>query len=108
MSGILLFFVSSRGRHTSCALVTGVQTCALPISGGPTGQIVGSLPAEGADTIDIEGSELLDAFVIRRRIQPGILQGVDRPGGAQPAGEIAITQDAATGRMHQKDRLFPL
>src|SRR3546814_6919380 len=26
------FFVSSRRRHTSCALVTGVQTCALPIS----------------------------------------------------------------------------
>src|SRR3546814_4837320 len=25
------FFLSSRRRHTSCALVTGVQTCALPI-----------------------------------------------------------------------------
>src|SRR3546814_10160536 len=29
---MLLFFFSSRRRHTSCALVTGVQTCALPIS----------------------------------------------------------------------------
>src|SRR3546814_9770565 len=28
----LFFFFSSRRRHTSCALVTGVQTCALPIS----------------------------------------------------------------------------
>src|SRR3546814_2958683 len=27
----LLCFFSSRRRHTSCALVTGVQTCALPI-----------------------------------------------------------------------------
>src|SRR3546814_7987245 len=27
----VLFFFSSRRRHTSCALVTGVQTCALPI-----------------------------------------------------------------------------
>src|SRR3546814_4435555 len=26
-----LFFFSSRRRHTMCALVTGVQTCALPI-----------------------------------------------------------------------------
>src|SRR3546814_3966591 len=26
------FFCSSRRRHTRCALVTGVQTCALPIS----------------------------------------------------------------------------
>src|SRR3546814_7326343 len=34
--GVLLFcsffFFSSRRRHTRCALVTGVQTCALPIS----------------------------------------------------------------------------
>src|SRR3546814_9335893 len=29
---ILDFFFSSRRRHTRCALVTGVQTCALPIS----------------------------------------------------------------------------
>src|SRR3546814_4759015 len=28
-----LFFLSSRRRHTSCALVTGVQTCVLPICG---------------------------------------------------------------------------
>src|SRR3546814_7026508 len=29
-----MFFFSIRRRHTSCALVTGVQTCALPISAG--------------------------------------------------------------------------
>src|SRR3546814_4460525 len=28
---VCLFFFSSRRRHTRCALVTGVQTCALPI-----------------------------------------------------------------------------
>src|SRR3546814_18781422 len=28
----MIFFFSSRRRHTRCALVTGVQTCALPIS----------------------------------------------------------------------------
>src|SRR3546814_9160628 len=27
-----IFFFSRRRRHTRCALVTGVQTCALPIS----------------------------------------------------------------------------
>src|SRR3546814_2430723 len=32
MCMMLLFFFSSRRRHTRCALVTGVQTCALPIS----------------------------------------------------------------------------
>src|SRR3546814_7128630 len=43
-----VFFFSSRRRHTRCALVTGVQTCALPIYGqvrarpwtGPCAEIV--------------------------------------------------------------------
>src|SRR3546814_2364929 len=30
-SDFMFFFCSSRRRHTRCALVTGVQTCALPI-----------------------------------------------------------------------------
>src|SRR3546814_6631645 len=30
----MCFFFSSRRRHTRCALVTGVQTCALPICFG--------------------------------------------------------------------------
>src|SRR3546814_7405424 len=29
---MMFLFFSSRRRHTRCALVTGVQTCALPIS----------------------------------------------------------------------------
>src|SRR3546814_1660074 len=31
MCVLCVFFFSSRRRHTRCALVTGVQTCALPI-----------------------------------------------------------------------------
>src|SRR3546814_5058730 len=31
MTCVFCFFFSSRRRHTRCALVTGVQTCALPI-----------------------------------------------------------------------------
>src|SRR3546814_5964147 len=31
MCFLFFFFFSSRRRHTRCALVTGVQTCALPI-----------------------------------------------------------------------------
>src|SRR3546814_6345847 len=33
----MFFFFSSRRRHTRCALVTGVQTCALPIYFGTDG-----------------------------------------------------------------------
>src|SRR3546814_5740657 len=45
------FFFSSRRRHTRCALVTGVQTCALPICSiyktRPLG-VVGGLLGEDA------------------------------------------------------------
>src|SRR3546814_5381812 len=37
----MYFFFSSRRRHTRCALVTGVQTCALPISGSSVGSETG-------------------------------------------------------------------
>src|SRR3546814_20848166 len=41
----MFFFFSSRRRHTSCALVTGVQTCALPISLWATSAGVSTRPA---------------------------------------------------------------
>src|SRR3546814_15911966 len=40
-----VFLFSSRRRHTRCALVTGVQTCALPIS----------MKARGATTLLVSG-----------------------------------------------------
>src|SRR3546814_15641341 len=46
---ILFFFFSSRRRHTRCALVTGVQTCALPILlKGPQGILFGQNSTGGA------------------------------------------------------------
>src|SRR3546814_1305668 len=36
-----MFVFSSRRRHTRCALVTGVQTCALPIYAIPAGLSIG-------------------------------------------------------------------
>src|SRR3546814_2617201 len=43
---ILFFFFSSRRRHTRCALVTGVQTCALPICTGEQHRAVEQLLLE--------------------------------------------------------------
>src|SRR3546814_5964954 len=43
-----MFFFSSRRRHTRCALVTGVQTCALPI-----------YPAVNAILVNIYGGGIL-------------------------------------------------
>src|SRR3546814_8007659 len=39
------FLFSSRRRHTRCALVTGVQTCALPILLWMPGRIQANAPA---------------------------------------------------------------
>src|SRR3546814_852486 len=46
---LIIFFFEGRRRHKGCALVTGVQTCALPIScyenrdqGGPQAHLSGS------------------------------------------------------------------
>src|SRR3546814_2373818 len=56
----MIFFFSSRRRHTRCALVTGVQTCALPIStdGGDMswmGQALVNLPLSDKAAIRASG-----------------------------------------------------
>src|SRR3546814_16925716 len=51
--GVVVFFFSSRRRHTRCALVTGVQTCALPIYeiyGGSGGDYM--IGGQGADSME--------------------------------------------------------
>src|SRR3546814_2915429 len=45
----VVFFFSSRRRHTRCALVTGVQTCALPIYRRERQLHVGHAHNEGID-----------------------------------------------------------
>src|SRR3546814_2768453 len=46
LSVLILLFFSIRRRHTRCALVTGVQTCALPIS-SISGAIQYAIPLYG-------------------------------------------------------------
>src|SRR3546814_3202825 len=55
------FFFSSRRRHTRCALVTGVQTCALPISsalggrpGRPRASGSGSVQTTAEHSVEID------------------------------------------------------
>src|SRR3546814_4190398 len=49
------FFFSSRRRHTRCALVTGVQTCALPIYAPVSGGIAAA--AGGTLTFMVGGTD---------------------------------------------------
>src|SRR3546814_8762384 len=70
---ICSFFFSIRRRHTSCALVTGVQTCALPISLGEDIEIVVQLlPSVWpilADKAQVENS-LINLVVNARDAMP--------------------------------------
>src|SRR3546814_9544985 len=69
-----LFFFSSRRRHTICALVTGVQTCALPISFGEK-RVEGSF--DDSSTASVGGSWIgeggyLGAAYTRQRSRYGL------------------------------------
>src|SRR3546814_2372210 len=70
---VVFFFFSSRRRHTRCALVTGVQTCALPISGEfASDQDIGSEPfvTERDDgSLLIDGSMPADQMAERLGIE---------------------------------------
>src|SRR3546814_7801052 len=47
----MFLFFSSRRRHTSCAFVTGVQTCALPITELPDDAVALAAPSESEDVL---------------------------------------------------------
>src|SRR3546814_8252443 len=52
----VFFFFSSRRRHTRCALVTGVQTCALPIYAGVSPGREAALRTLGAGIVRVAGN----------------------------------------------------
>src|SRR3546814_10419510 len=73
----LFFFFSSRRRHTRCALVTGVQTCALPIY-RPIGlerHELESLGTVGQPDLVEQRTETLDLLLTGGRIT---LENVER------------------------------
>src|SRR3546814_3926684 len=61
-----MFFFSSRRRHTRCALVTGVQTCALPIS---------AFDADGVAAVVVDLDEV--AFQGRAGVAPAAVHLAD-------------------------------
>src|SRR3546814_1949729 len=81
MSGscCLFFFFSSRRRHTSCALVTGVQTCALPIC--IVGALLGSTAGKAFD-----GQKLLFLFALLM-VVVGVLMLRGRKAGGTPGAQ---------------------
>src|SRR3546814_17944284 len=60
----LFFFFSSRRRHTRCALVTGVQTCALPISNVQSGKMIVGLDIGTSKVVALVGEVADDGTLV--------------------------------------------
>src|SRR3546814_736973 len=59
-----MFFFSSRRRHTRCALVTGVQTCALPIWLGIPGGLADLSLLENIELIVLNGTTEVSSYTL--------------------------------------------
>src|SRR3546814_6979178 len=88
---ILSVFFSSRRRHTRCALVTGVQTCALPISHSPNQPQPDSHP-EYPKYFSLQIKRVILPITNSFVTVPTSKRGQQQPPGAAPGHEPRIQQ----------------
>src|SRR3546814_20687575 len=96
-----IFFFSSRRRHTRCALVTGVQTCALPIylahqEGRGTGALHG-VPVAVKDIFDTHDMPTEDGSAFhagRQPVEDSTAVALLRAAGAVILGKTVTTEFA--------------
>src|SRR3546814_17711140 len=103
IGGIVCFFFSSRRRHTRCALVTGVQTCALPICqdicfvpDGDYASLVRKLRPEAEDRgeiVHVDGT-LLGAHRGLIHYTVGQRRGIEIGGQAEPLYVVRLDAEA--------------
>src|SRR3546814_19388102 len=92
-----VFFFSSRRRHTRCALVTGVQTCALPIWLKASG-FFGTDRTGGYSDLYLGGALAIhnDKDVFNRNL--ALEAGVEGPLAELPAGALSVAFGAGVRR----------
>src|SRR3546814_7412076 len=76
---VCVFFFSSRRRHTRCARVTGVQTCALPIYN----------TAAGVQVRGVRGADLMHEKALANGLRAGTLKGFDDSEGVAVGYRLA-------------------
>src|SRR3546814_2807712 len=86
---LVCFFFSSRRRHTRCALVTGVQTCALPIYVDAVDHPLGRARAEQSRLAAIFDHRLLD----RQQHVAATARGPAIAGPRQRADELRRSEE---------------
>src|SRR3546814_17727727 len=96
------FFFSSRRRHTSCALGTGVQTCALPIYPAARPFIFSGSPVDLARATDcLAAAQLYEAgddAVGERAVAQVVLKRVPHHASPKTVCDVVFHgQDRATG-----------
>src|SRR3546814_15113217 len=84
------FFVSSRRRHTRVALVTGVQTCALPICARAGAGAGGRSAAGGGGAVEGPGARECRTVGGGGCGHSTALSGVHRPAGRAGGGQGAM------------------
>src|SRR3546814_3755829 len=77
------FFFSSRRRHTRCALVTGVQTCALPISRLVEAHVALHRP-------EVRQAERGHLLPLPGLLEPAARVAVHRQAEDQQAGDVGV------------------
>src|SRR3546814_19092039 len=103
----MCFFLSSRRRHTRCALVTGVQTCALPIYWPHTGmwhdidRLMEELepfhPVDDGKALNLMNRWIADAGILRKILvdNPARLYGFCQARWSNKIVQILVAADSA-------------
>src|SRR3546814_11250083 len=105
-----MFFFSSRRRHTRCALVTGVQTCALPILSlnGDTVCGMAHVPQDIGDGIVNIGQAAtasgVSAKMIRYYEQAGLIEPTERTASGYRVYEACDVPTLRLIRRTREDR----
>src|SRR3546814_3956796 len=111
MCFVLFFFFSSRRRHTRCALVTGVQTCALPISLGDRPEARYAAAREALAAMGYESTlaylgamakAVLDETGLLPHLNAGLMGDADYAALRPVSASMGLMLETASERLSQK------